>query len=275
MMDVKLVLSDIDGTILPYGAQVVPARTRAAFRAAIDAGIHAGPATGRGYAWVPPFFGGDEALCATCLAANGSEVFLDGKKIREGRIDVDALRQAAEVVRGVARAGLLVFDQGTLLLVGGAVEDLAVSFPAYAQVCVLADEVPSEAPIKANAFVAAGFEGTRALADLLTSEVPTLDFDVPQPGFVNIMGKGVNKASGIDVLCEALGIGLDQVVVFGDNGNDVSMLVHVPNSVAVGNATDEAKEAARWVIGTCEEEAVAAAIEALVTGEWPFASQAL
>ena len=61
-MPVKLILTDIDGTILPAGERAVSPRTVAAFHAAIDAGMLVGPASGRGYAWIPSFFGGDEAL---------------------------------------------------------------------------------------------------------------------------------------------------------------------------------------------------------------------
>ena len=35
-------------------------------------------------------------------------------------------------------------------------------------------------------------------------------------------------------------------------------------------AQTEAAEAARWHIGACEDDAVAASIEALAAGEWPF-----
>ena len=36
--DIKLILTDIDGTILPYGQRSVSARTRAAFHVALDLG---------------------------------------------------------------------------------------------------------------------------------------------------------------------------------------------------------------------------------------------
>lgn len=48
------------------------------------------------------------------------------------------------------------------------------------------------------------------------------------------------------------------------------MLEHVPNSVVVANATPEAKAAARYVIGSCEDGAVAEALELLAAGVWPF-----
>lgn len=271
MHAIKLVLTDVDGTILPYGERQIPERTIDAFHAAIDAGIHVGVATGRDSTWVPRFFGGDAVCSATSVASNGSEVFLDGEKIRESHLDVAGLRQVASIVREVPGAGMLVFYSGKPLLVEGTKEDLALSFSAYAEVCQEVDDVPDEAPIKGNVFFGPlAPEVYEPLVERLNRSVSTLDFDIPQPGFGNIMPHGSNKATAIDVLAEALGITLDQVVVFGDNGNDVPMLNHVPNSVAVANASPEAVSAAQWHIGTCEEQAVGEAIAALAAGAWPF-----
>ena len=49
-----------------------------------------------------------------------------------------------------------------------------------------------------------------------------------------------------------------------------TLLEAVPNSVAVAGATPEAAATARWHVGACEDDAVAAAIEALAAGAWPF-----
>ena len=46
-MAIKLILTDIDGTIMPYGKRQVTQRCRSAFHAAMDAGILVGPASGR------------------------------------------------------------------------------------------------------------------------------------------------------------------------------------------------------------------------------------
>ena len=57
-----------------------------------------------------------------------------------------------------------------------------------------------------------------------------------------------------------LGIGLDEVAVFGDAENDLDVLRYVPNSAAMANATPAAAEAARWHIGASADDAVADAL---------------
>ena len=54
--DGLIILSDIDGTIMPAGTHCVSERTRAAFHAAMEAGLAIGPASGRGVGQIPAFF---------------------------------------------------------------------------------------------------------------------------------------------------------------------------------------------------------------------------
>ena len=70
-----------------------------------------------------------------------------------------------------------------------------------------------------------------------------------------------------------LGITLDEVATFGDSENDLSMIEAVPNAVAMGNASDLIKRAARWEIGASADDAEADALfdiaAAAKTGSMP------
>lgn len=267
---IKLIMTDIDNTIMPAGEHQVSARTVAAFHAAFDAGIVIGPASGRGRVQVAPFFRGDEACFATAVATNGLEVYCQGEKIGEYRLPVAYLEQTLEVVRSIPGAGLLWFDGTQPYLVAGDRDVLESIVPAYARACIATDELPAEPILKANAFIDGDAAATEAFVARLNAEVDGLDFDIPMPGYANIMPAGRNKGSAIRTLCDHMGIGLDEVAVFGDAGNDLTMFKVAGHPVAVANATPEAAAAARWHIGACKDDAVAEAIEALAAGEWPF-----
>lgn len=269
-MAVKLILTDIDGTILPTGRRQVSPRTVAAFHAAIDAGMLVGPASGRGFSWIPAFFGGDAACCATALATNGLQVYLGGEKVMEQTLAAEALEALRDIVAATPQAGLVCFDDATPLLVEGTREDLAKSFPAYADACVPVDGLPTFPVVKANVFFGGDEAGMAALVGRINAEVGVLDVDRARDLFSNVMPRGWNKGAAVLWICERLGISPDEVVVFGDADNDLPMFSAVPNSVAVSGATPEAAAAARWHIGACEDDAVAAAVEALARGEWPF-----
>lgn len=269
-MPVKLILTDIDGTILPAGERAVSPRTVAAFHAAIDAGMLVGPASGRGYAWIPSFFGGDEACCATALATNGLQVYLGGEKVLEQTLHAGALERVRAIAAETPHAGLVCFDGAVPIVAAGTRDDLARSFPAYAERCVELGRLPDLTVVKANVFFGGDEAGMAALVARLNAEVPSLDVDRAMPVYSNIMPHGWNKGAAVLWICERLGISPDEVVVFGDADNDLPMFSAVPNSVAVSGATREAAAAARWHIGACEDDAVAAAVEALARGEWPF-----
>ena len=269
-MAVKLILTDIDGTILPRGRRQVSERTVAAFHAAIDAGLWVGAASGRGYSWSPDFFGGDAACCATALATNGMQVYLGGEKVMEQTLAPDALEQLRAIVAATPGAGLVCFDDATPLLVEGELDVLAEHFPAYAERCRVTRELPDFPVVKANVFTGEGEVAMTELVARLNTEVAAFDVDRAMPTYSNIMPRGWNKGAAVAWLAERLAVGLDEVVVFGDADNDLPMFAAVENSVAVAGATPEAAEAARWHIGACEDDAVAVAIEALAAGEWPF-----
>lgn len=269
-MSIKLILTDIDGTILPYGKKAVSRRCVEAFRAARTAGILVGPASGRFYSWIPGFFGGDATCCETALATNGAQVYLGGELVLQKEVPAGGIRRAMEVLTGVERTGLLFFEGSTPYLVQGDREDLRECFPSYAETCLDRDDVPESGITKANVFICGDIERTREVVARLNREVDGIDFDVPQAAFSNAMPAGWNKGEAVKWIMGRLGISSDEVVVFGDAGNDLQMFAAADHSVAVAGALPEARDAARWHIGSVEDDAVPAAIEALAAGEWPF-----
>jgi hypothetical protein len=62
-----------------------------------------------------------------------------------------------------------------------------------------------------------------------------------------IMPKGYSKASGIQFVCNYLGIDHEDTYAFGDSANDLEMLKFVKHGIAMGNGTDSAKAAADYV----------------------------
>lgn len=61
------------------------------------------------------------------------------------------------------------------------------------------------------------------------------------------MDPHINKGFGIDRIAEHFGVDKENIVAFGDANNDLEMLKHVEWGVAMANATDEAKAAAKIV----------------------------
>lgn len=78
--------------------------------------------------------------------------------------------------------------------------------------------------------------------------------------WIEIMPKGVSKASAIRELKEQLGC--DKLVVFGDGKNDIAMFEIADEAYAVANAEEELKTIATAVIGGNNEDGVAKWLDA-------------
>ena len=66
-----------------------------------------------------------------------------------------------------------------------------------------------------------------------------------------------SKLNAIRFITEKLGITLDDVLVFGDDINDIEMITHCGWGVAMGNAIDEVKTMADEVTDTNENDGIA------------------
>lgn len=81
---------------------------------------------------------------------------------------------------------------------------------------------------------------------------------------LEIVKKGVSKASGLREVTEILGIKPNEVVVMGDSLNDLDMIKWAGLGVAMGNAEPVIKEAADQVTVTNGENGVAAIIQSIL-----------
>ena len=85
---------------------------------------------------------------------------------------------------------------------------------------------------------------------------PALNVVRSAPYLLEIMDKSVSKAVGIEILLRHYNFGVDDAVAFGDNYNDIEMLEYIPRSVAMGNAPDAIKKIAADVTDTNEESGI-------------------
>jgi len=70
-----------------------------------------------------------------------------------------------------------------------------------------------------------------------------------------------SKEAAIATLCKTMGISPAQVLAFGDGSNDRGMLAEVGHGVAMGNAVDETRQAARHQTLSNDEGGVGAFLE--------------
>lgn len=87
---------------------------------------------------------------------------------------------------------------------------------------------------------------------------------VGSDGAIEILPHNVDKYLAIKIVLAQNGLTLDDLVVFGDGGNDVGMLAGISASMAMGNCKSGSCEAAAFKIGEHTTPAIAGVIRRLV-----------
>ena len=85
--------------------------------------------------------------------------------------------------------------------------------------------------------------------------------------YYEITQEGANKGRSLQILCEHLGLSMDDVFAIGDDSNDIAMLKIAGISVAMGNAHQAVRDAARFQTEKNTEHGFAHAIYKYVISE--------
>ncbi len=80
----------------------------------------------------------------------------------------------------------------------------------------------------------------------------------------DVMAKGVTKATGIEAIRSHYDIPLEDVLAFGDNENDMDMIKYAGVGVAMSNATEALKSVANYIAKSNDEDGLCHALEDLI-----------
>jgi len=271
--DIKLIALDLDRTTLDSKSLLSP-RTKNAIEAAIRKGIHVIVATGRAFSALPADVYTIEGL-KYVISSNGATVrdINTGEVIYGNCISGPALIRVIELLKqydfmfeffvdGYAYVEKSVYDnidkttftekhrkyiKETRTPVTGLLDFALQHKDAIENINVNFEDMNDKAAMKP---VLAG----------LTGVTLTSSFDHN----LELGGETTSKADAVNVLCRMFDIDPANVMACGDSPNDLAMLEFSGLPVAIGNAKDELKAAAKYVAPTNDEEGVAEAIEKFV-----------
>lgn len=81
------------------------------------------------------------------------------------------------------------------------------------------------------------------------------------PLFTDIISRSASKGLGIQAVLDYYGWQKEEVIAFGDGGNDLEMLDLVGTAVVMGNASDEVKLHADFITESVDNDGVAKALQ--------------
>ncbi|QNM93661.1 HAD family phosphatase [Mycoplasma sp. Pen4] len=110
-------------------------------------------------------------------------------------------------------------------------------------------------------------ETAKAITDEIREKTKDLPCEVylTNSVYTDVNPEGISKYVGIVELLKSLGLTTQNLVTFGDSGNDVEMIEKAHIGVAVGNATQEAKAVADYVIGDHETATIGEKMMEIIT----------
>jgi len=266
---IKLIALDIDDTLLNSKGKITAA-TKKALDKALDQGIKVVLCSGRPLAGVTPYLqelniNGDEQYVITY---NGGLVeTVAGKVLSRKILDNKEYRRIVKYVTDNHMPYYVLDDQSKVYTSDKDVNRIAV-IQAWENQSGILIRTPDELP--------ADFEITKAA---IVGEKEQLDqFEAPvkkefsdsayvvraADNFLEVMNKTANKGTGLETLTEILGLDPSEVIVFGDEQNDLPMFDFAGTAVAMGNGSDLAKSHATHVTDTNDNDGIAKALDKYV-----------
>ncbi len=258
----ELVATDLDGTIVRRDG-TISARTVAAFGRVEAAGARFVLVTGR-----PPRV---MRSIAEAFGHRGTAICANGAIAYDMRADaVTALHLIRPAALAAAASALRAAVPGIGIAVeypDGHAADLvyqAVNWDVNAAIPRVSDAELFARP----ASKLLGRHFGYSCDDLLALVSPALDGLLSvshsnSKGLIEAAALGVSKATVIAELAAGWGIGREAVIAFGDMPNDLPLLAWAGVSCAVANAHPDVLAAATHVIGSNDEDGVAAYLETL------------
>lgn len=266
-MKYKLIVMDMDGTLTNRDKQITP-RTRAALIKAQELGATLVLASGR------PTHGLYKEAYELCMDTYGGILMsFNGAKVNEFPSEKELYnhvvpKKCKRPIINNARAlnmNVMIHD-GAYVVVEK--EDTYKS-DYEASICNMELKVVEDL----NAYVEQ-YDPNKFLisapSDYLKMQLE--DFRLPfgdmltictsAPFYIEVVDNGIDKGGTLHQLCERLSISREEVIAFGDEMNDLTMLQYAGCGVAMGNAVKPIKLIADQITASNDEDGIAEVLEA-------------
>lgn len=260
MKDIKLIVTDMDGTFLNSNYEVSPEFPEI-YEELKKRDILFVPASGRQMAGITKYFNQEEAEMAF-IAENGGYVIYRNQEIFADKMKTEHIAEIIRTVREIpqARAVLSAKNYAYYETEDQAFVDYFTRYYTKNQKREdLTESIPDDAfkiavyhPVSSEKFL---------YPTLKKFEKMGLEVVVSGLYWVDIMNPNINKGKALSELQQSLNIRPEQTMVFGDYMNDIEMMSHAKYSYAMENAHPAVKDAAQFQISNNDNFSVVQTIK--------------
>lgn len=262
-MPIRLIVADLDGTLLNSNHEVPPFTERA-IRAAQERGVLFTVATGKTFpstvALIERF-----GITIPVICGNGTQVFApDGTLLYADPIPLDYALEAIELAQRRGFLPVVYTERG--LLTTAHDENVAELVAHHEPVPVLAGDLQRALREQYRPFKMVLMNQDHDAVNRFAEELH-ITFNgraqIVRSGLlsvVEVMPAGVTKGTALMHILDYLGLEPQQTMCFGDNCNDLDMIQRAGLGVAMAHAPEEVRRAADYITGTNDEDGVGHAI---------------
>ncbi len=283
---IRLIAIDMDGTLLGPD-HTISTKNKEAILAAQENGIEVVVATGRSYPEAcEPLH--EVGLKPSFICINGAEVRnRDGELLSEVHMDKKDVDKVIEILAAHEIDYQLFIDKVVYTTNAQASVDTFIQLAHAANQVPEVDEIRLEIQDRLDRgiinevdsfdqIIAARGDSIYKVfgtsyhmqqlddARAILKEFPGLAVTSSGAGNLEITSIHAQKGIAVEQYAKNIGLSMDQVMVIGDNYNDLSMMERAGRSVAMGNAPEAIKASCTHVTTTNEHDGVGVAIEEII-----------
>lgn len=252
---VKLVVTDIDGTLLPEGTDRINPELYDAVRELKKRGILFAAASGRQYASMYRLFE-PVADSVIFIAENGSNVMCRGQNLSSNYIAPELAEEVVRYLRTLDDCEIALSVPETMYVETKDPQIMDLLVNGYRNnVAYTEDLLPLCS--HTNKLCVYRREGIAPVADQIIARFSSrLNTMVSGKTWVDFMNLTADKGNALASLQRTMGITAAETMAFGDNCNDIGMLNQAGESYAVANANPQLLAAAKYVAPPNTEDGV-------------------
>lgn len=260
-MNIKMLVCDIDGTLIPYSRESISPKLKETFNLAKEKGLQISIATGRHYSFVHPSLFEDINPDYLVTVNGACLVEKNGNVIESHPMQLEDVQLLIKLCNDHNIGLGFKFIEGVVIYC-----NYDKFYEGYTRGkdygdAIFANPTDVDFHITHGLPLGAFLIGDEELIESFKSQIPSLTFAWSFKNGYDTYPPTISKATTIASVLKMNNFTWDNVMSFGDAENDIEMLRHAKVGVAMGNARDHVKKEADFVTTSVDEDGVAAALE--------------
>lgn len=260
---IKMIATDIDGTILPYHGEFSQ-KTKDCIKRLNDSGIKVILVTGRMHSSATPL-AAQLGLNLPIISYQGGLIKdMSGKTLFQTELNSDV---AKEIINWGRKNNVhlnLYIDDKLYVEQDDEIIKYYIQgkFVDYT-VCSF-DDLEIKNVNKLLAIDIHDADRVTSWVDILKEKYPDLYIVKSTPYFCEIGSANAKKSLGVEFLCKMWGIDKSEVMAIGDQNNDIDLIQAGGIGIAMENGTPELKQVADYITNSVENDGFVSAVEKFI-----------